>query len=123
MFVPPRNRVAVTPRVPFEKSYSARIVSRSERRRFPRFDLLGFFFILAPLGAADDSCTDETRAVCLVLHRILPVVARARKGRGARNALRRNLPSNHVPMVTVILPFESIERWQNAPFQASRPPV
>src|SRR2546422_10911259 len=51
MFVPSRYRCAVTPRTPFEKSYSGRIVSRS-----PSVDLrlaLSFFMVMALVSGSE----------------------------------------------------------------------
>src|SRR2546428_11240867 len=56
-FVPSRYRAAVTPRTPFEKSYSGRIVSRSES-----VDLclaLSFFIVLA-LASGGESGSDDS---------------------------------------------------------------
>ena len=59
MFVPSRYRAAVTPRTPFEKSYSGRIVSRSV---VPALRLGLSFFIVLTLAFGSESRADDPGA-------------------------------------------------------------
>ena len=68
-FVPSRYRAADAPRTAAEKSYSSRIVSRSAWASWVgSLTRRGVFFIAAPLGAASETSTDDSRA--LAAHRI-----------------------------------------------------